>query len=133
MMIRTRRAVMAVLGVTLLLAGSVPAGAGDREPGSRIDRHLATLTERLDLTEDQQTAIRTILEECDEQTRALREKHRSQEKTDRDAARSERAEIRQACNTRIEAELSEHQIAEFRKMREERPPQKNGRPDRRRR
>lgn len=98
--------------LTLLLAA--PALA---QPGGRMDpdKRLTHLTKVLDLSEEQQQAIRPLLEEEALQVGKVFEETR--ESGQRKQMRQSVREIRTSTDTRIEAELSDEQKQRFAKLR----------------
>jgi len=76
------------------------------------------MTKRLGLSEDQQKAIRPILEE---RARAMQElRKRARAGGDRAAMRSEMQELIDNSSKQVEAVLDEKQVQEYRKLREQR-------------
>ena len=110
-----------------LLAAPVWAGEDGRGPGRGPNNQarLARLAERLDLSEAQRAEIRPIVNDNARELRALRERIRSPE-GDRMAVRAEMDAIRDRFSERIEAELTDAQIAEYRKLKQERSAERGG-------
>ncbi len=108
---RIRRAAVAgLLGLTALALAPLTAqawGRGDRGPSP--DRALERMTERLDLSAEQQGQVREILESSFAKGREAREAHRSEMET-----------IRQETQDRLAGVLSPEQMAELGQMRDER-------------
>jgi hypothetical protein len=96
-----------VLSAALIpLAASARMGRGG---GPDPDRAVAHLTDRLELTEEQQGEVRAILEEGAAEREALREAARTQMETHRDEVHARLAQV-----------LSEDQVKELDQMRETR-------------
>jgi Spy/CpxP family protein refolding chaperone len=84
----------AVLGLTLLSVAPLAAqarGRGDRPPSP--ERAAARLTRQLDLTEEQQEQVQAVLETSIQQHQELREQHRLEQDTLRDATEDQLAEV----------------------------------------
>ncbi len=111
--------------------GGAPArgamrGPGPMSPEEQIDARVAMLAHRLQLTPDQTTQLRTILQSGTEQFKALREKHLEMEKrglpSDGSAQEKMKAEVqdlRDKQDAKIAAILTPEQKVEFNKLREE--------------
>lgn len=100
---------------------AVEEGAQERRGGgggARNERILAVLTERVDLTEEQQKAVRPILDERSKTMRELRQRARNGE--DREAVRTEMDALIESSSKKVEALLTEKQLPVYRKFREER-------------
>ena len=88
----------------------------ERMPGP--DRELKTLTRVLSLTAEQQTGVKTILEQQAAEMRTLRAKNQSSPETAntpeaREARMAQAEQIRDASNTKITALLNDSQKATF--------------------
>ncbi|HEX6750265.1 MAG TPA: hypothetical protein VF092_23430 [Longimicrobium sp.] len=109
-----------------------------QDPGQRLDRQVSMLTRRLGLSSSQQTQIRRILQQRDEQFRAWRESHRDQFGGQRDGQRrdgrqggfqrgqgqrpqllAELQAIRDRSEQQIERVLTDSQRAQYRQLRDE--------------
>ncbi|MFC5864150.1 Spy/CpxP family protein refolding chaperone [Acidicapsa dinghuensis] len=100
------------------LEGPPPAQSG-RMPGP--DRELRTLTRELSLTADQQTGIKTLLEQQVQQMKALRAKFQNESPEDatpdqRQARRAQVEQIRDETDTKISALLNDEQKAKYTKI-----------------
>jgi Spy/CpxP family protein refolding chaperone len=105
-----RAAVAGLLGLTALALAPLTAqawGRGDRGPSPH--RALERMTERLDLSAEQQGQVREILESSLAKGREAREAHRSEMET-----------IRQETQDRLADLLSPEQMAELDQLRAER-------------
>ena len=117
-------AVAASLLAAPVWAGEDGKGQG-RGRGPNNQARLARLAERLDLSDEQRAEIRPIVNDNAKELRALRERIRSPE-GDRMAVRAEIDAIRDRFSERIEAELTDAQIAEYRKLKQERRAERGG-------
>lgn len=109
-------ALAAVVMVTGLFAGSealAQRGPKHHEPGQRLDRHLQMMDERLDLTDEQETQIRALLEEHAAEMRAWRDDDDS-----RDERRAHRHESMTALREEVHALLTEEQAEKLKAMHE---------------
>lgn len=117
------RSMLCLAVAASFLAAPVWAGEAGKEPGrgrgANTQAQLARLTERLDLSAQQQAEIRPILKDTAKEIHALRERIRSPE-GDRMAVRAEMDAIHDRFSERIEAELTDEQIAEYRELQQER-------------
>ncbi len=105
-----RAAVAGLLGLSVLALAPLAAqawGRGDRGPSP--ERAVERMTERLDLTAEQQEQVREVLDSSFAKGREAREAHRSEMET-----------IRQETQDRLAAVLSPAQMEELGQMREER-------------
>jgi Spy/CpxP family protein refolding chaperone len=114
---------LAMLALTPLSAEA--KGRGMREPSP--DRAVARLTERLDLTEEQQVQVRQILEESFDQRREIWDEGRAS----RDAVREQMETLKQETDDRLAEVLNEQQIEESQKLDQERVERREGRRGRR--
>jgi Spy/CpxP family protein refolding chaperone len=125
----TRLAFGAVLAAGLVLAPQAGAqseqqGRPDRggqgseriNPQQRLERRMAMLTERLQLSQQQATQIRQIMMQEQTQTQALWQK--VEDGASRESLRPEMQSIRQRTEQQIEAVLTEQQRATYRELRE---------------
>lgn len=79
-------------------------GAFDHQRGMDLDSRISRLTQRLSLTEEQQTEIRSILEQKMQKMQAMRE---------------EKKKLRQETDAKIQGVLTDEQQAEFSQLRKE--------------
>ena len=118
----------AVLAAGLVLApqagaqseqqGRPDRGRGERmDPAQRIERRVSTLTERLQLSQQQATQIRQILTDESTQMRALFEK--AQAGADRESLRPQMQSLREGTEKKIDAVLNAQQRATYAQLREE--------------
>lgn len=97
-------------------------GRGEGKRGARMspDRVLMHLSERLELTADQEDRLLPIVEESFEQRRELFESMRSREVVDRCEMRRQMEDLDAGIEERAAAVLTPAQMKEFRQIREER-------------
>lgn len=115
-----------IAGVVALLIAAPLVGQGPRGRGPDLDTHMANLTERLDLSEEQVMALRPIFEEQFEARSELLEQTQ---------AGGGRGEMRTAMQARqaetdekVKQVLTETQWAEYEKFMEERRSRRRGPP-----
>jgi Spy/CpxP family protein refolding chaperone len=110
------------------------------DPGQMMERRIALLTERLQLTERQQSQVREIFEQEREQMAALRPKSGGERQDGQNGARrqgpSEEARqqmraIRERSEQQLERVLTERQLAEYRELREAQRKERGSRQGRR--
>src|SRR5215210_1014236 len=123
--------------------GGYDHGPGDRgpgrsgqqrmDPGQRLERRVSLLTERLQLSSQQQTQVRQILTREGEQVQALfpngrgqDERSRAQDSTSRAAMRSRMQAIRTQTDQQIERVLTAQQRATYRTLQAERQKRHDG-------
>lgn len=97
--------------------GAQRGGPFSGDPAERLERQMQALDERLSLTEEQELSIRAILEEGMQGQQDLRGQLR--DPATRHVAMQTMQALRATTEAAIEAELTEDQIAAYRKMREE--------------
>ena len=110
------------VAIQLLAAPQLLAQGPGRPPD--IDALMETLTERLELSDEQVTQVRPIFED---QFRRMREAF-SQAQGDRPSMRSAMMEIRDQTDDRLAEVLTDAQMKEYRKYREEQRQQRGGPP-----
>ncbi len=103
--------------------GGPPPGQSER--GFNPDRELQMLTRSLSLTADQQTGVKTLLDQQATQMKALRAKSQSESADNagpdqRQARRAQAEQIRDETDTKISALLDETQKPKFTKLIERR-------------
>lgn len=125
MKIWNRRSVVA--GVTaVVLAFSTAAfaqrGEGKRDPQKMLDRQMSVLKDQLKLTPDQESKVRTILEDSGKKTHALMEKYGRPEpgKGPSEEQRAAMRGAREETNTQLSQVLSADQLEQFKKFQAER-------------
>lgn len=93
--------------------------------GARLDHMMAEMTKTLSLTEAQQTNIRAILEDREEEMKAMRGSSGERQRPDMEKMKA----VMDKFDEQIEAELTEKQIPLYQKMREEgKQSRQNGNP-----
>lgn len=101
-----------------LLASPVSAQGHRRGGPPDVETRLSHLTEKLDLSDEQREQLRPLLEEHDEKLRALLDRARSGE-ADRASLRGDLSDLQRDLDQKLEALLTEEQMDEFRKFRDE--------------
>ena len=86
---------------------------------ARLEKTVSELQVRLQLTGVQEIYIRSILKEGMEKQRALSEKMQGQDRRDRRSSMQAVRKQQEDTEKSIEAVLSEKQVREYRKFREE--------------
>ena len=97
-------------------------GRGDEMRGGRMspDRALMHLSERLELTGDQEERLLPLIEDSFEQRRELFENLRSQDVIERSAVRLQMGDIDADLEGKVAAVLTTEQMEEFRQIQDER-------------
>ena len=94
-----------------------PGGGRVMDDSTRINRHLSRLTEELTLTPAQQTSIRAILVDEQNQMKTLREKEPAAKTDDREARFTQMKAIRDLSQQKIADVLTAAQKTKFEKLR----------------
>ncbi len=122
-----------VLVFALLLIAAAPAWArqqsGADQPREEVQQRLERIKERLALTPQQVEQMRPVLEDEVRRLKAVREKYdgSGQSRRARREIARELRDIRSAADERLQKILTEQQMAEMKKIREERRAQLRGR------
>jgi len=99
---------------------------GERmDPAQRVERRMAKLTERLQLSTEQATRIRQFLTQEQTQMQALWQK--AEGGASRESLRPEMQAIRQRTEQQIEGVLTEQQRATYRELRDSMRKERGGR------
>ena len=99
-------------------------GRGERfNPVQMLERRVALLTERLQLSSSQQTQVRSILTEELKAMQAFRptggdDARRQENRAQRDSVRTQMRAIRERTEQRIEGVLTEQQRTKYRELRQ---------------
>ncbi len=112
MLRRSLLGVAVVLALAIGLMAMSTAWAAKGATPEKIDKHLAMLKERLNLTDVQTQKIRAILEESQMEHMAMKDKPM----TDQAAAAKMHEEHRKAMDEKIKAVLTAEQKKEYDKM-----------------
>jgi Spy/CpxP family protein refolding chaperone len=110
---------LAAIGQNLIAgqdAGQAPPAPQQAQPRNRVDRELQTMTQNLNLTDDQQAKIRPLLQDQAKQLRELRADSTIPEAD----ARAKAREIRQSTRKQIVQILTPEQREKFKEVRQER-------------
>jgi periplasmic protein CpxP/Spy len=102
-----------------LAQGPGGPGGGPRDPEAMAARQLTTMTERLKLTDEQQTKLKPILLENAKQMVEMFKKFTPGEPPSEEM-RAEMQKSRQAQNKKVDAVLTDTQKKEYQKMLSER-------------
>ena len=122
----TKRTFSGLTGVILLalavtFAFASPAAAFRKGPKKSPEEILAHMTDRLELSDEQAEQIRPIIEDQVTKRSELFEKYHHQGRESRRQMRSEMRTLIEETDKQLEPILSDEQMAELKKMREERP------------
>ncbi len=131
---RSRLTVFSIPIAFLLVAlMSAPALFGQGPPRQRqapmsVDDELATLTKDLNLTDEQVTKMKPILEESRSQMMKARERFRSQDRTEasRDQRRATMEKMTQDTDKKLAEVLSADQLKQYQDLRTQRMHQMRG-------
>ena len=121
----TKRTFSGLTGVVLLalvvtFAFASPAAAFRKGPKKSPEEILAHMTDRLELSDEQAEQIRPIIEDQVTKRSELFEKYHEQGRESRGQMRSEMRTLMEETDKQLEPILSADQMAELKKMREER-------------
>jgi len=94
-----------------------PAGFN---PGAALETFITDCSRELNLTKDQETRMRSILEEQFKEQKAYREKMRTSGNKDYRAMQKEMDRIREKTDTQLKTVLNEEQMKKFKDLREKR-------------
>lgn len=112
-----------------------PGGEGPGPGGHAPDpeKMISSMVSELELTADQETSVRTIMEAHFENMKALFEKYRPAEdgqEADRSAMKTEMDALRTDLETRLATVLTAEQLEKFREMQaKHRPPHPGQKPE----
>ena len=114
--------VLAVVAVSAALAlGAISLRAGERPfPPRSPERIVSQLSERLDLTDEQQKLLAPIIEEGFNRHRKTREKYGKQERELRRAERKERRDVENGVAEQLASILTAGQMEEYQKLKDDR-------------
>jgi len=110
-----------LLALAVTFAFASPAAAFRKGPKKSPEEILAHMTDRLQLSDEQAEQIRPIIEDQVTKRRELFEKYHEQGRESRGQMRSEMQSLVEETDKQLEPILSDEQMAELKKMREERP------------
>ncbi len=113
-------------GAVALLTTAPLLGQGQRGRGPDLDTYMASLTERLDLSEEQVTALRPIFEEQFKARSELFAQARGG--GDRGEMRAAMQELQAKADEKVEEVLTEEQRGEYEKFMEEQRSRRRGPP-----
>jgi len=110
-----------LLALVVTFAFALPAAAFRKGPKKSPEEILAHMTDRLELSDEQAEQIRPIIEDQVTKRRELFERYHEQGRKSRGQMRSEMQTLIEETDKQLEPILSDQQMAELKKMREERP------------
>lgn len=114
--------VLAVVAVSAALTlGAISLQAAERPfPPRSSERIVSQLSERLDLTAEQQKLLSPIIEESFNRHRETREKYGKQERELRRAERKERRDVESGVEGQLASILTAEQMEEYQKLKDDR-------------
>jgi protein CpxP len=112
--------VLALASTAVWAQNDAPPAGQMRPRGGNPERELQQLTQRLDLTADQQGQVKTLLAERTKKMEALRNAAPSADGSAQPAPREQMEAIRNDTDTKISALLNEDQKAKFAAFEQER-------------
>ncbi len=123
-LLKSQMARLGALSLGLGLLTVPPASAEGHEwsrptPEQMVEKHLARMTEELELTGEQIAQVRPIIEGHMAKMRALMEKHRRQGRPPGGSERKEMECLRKEMERRLEAVLTEEQMQKHREKERE--------------
>ena len=122
--------VFAVVAVgAVLTVGAISLQAAERPfPPRSPEKIVSRMSERLDLTVEQQALLTPIMEESFDRRREIEKKYGKKERELKRAAREERRAVESGVEGQLASVLTSEQMEEFRQIQEERHGKKGGRP-----
>ncbi len=112
-----------MLCIVVVLFGRAYAQPGPPsgfDPKESFDQFMTDCTRELNLTEDQESKMLSILKEQFEEQKAYREKMKKSENRDFRAMKKEMDRIRENTDEQLKPVLTDEQMEKFRSLREER-------------
>jgi Spy/CpxP family protein refolding chaperone len=109
-----------LIAVMVTVYAAMPAAADSGKHGAGFKPDMDTLTEKLELTEEQAAALHTILEEQRDKRRALIQQYKGQGHEARELLRGEFQQLKEETDQRLATVLSAEQLQEFQAWSEER-------------
>ncbi|MFA0964732.1 Spy/CpxP family protein refolding chaperone [Roseivirga sp. BDSF3-8] len=92
----------------------------DISPEERMEKHIARLDEKLELTDQQEQEIRSILEDSHEEMKGIRENIKESDEVDRTAVKEQMKALKEKTDSDILAVLDDEQDAKYTQMAEKR-------------
>lgn len=111
-----------MLCLLILLLGQAyaqPGSPAGYDPRGAFEHFMTDCTRELNLTEEQESKMRSILQEQFRQQKAYREKMKNNEHKDFRAIKQEMGRIREETDKQLKTVLSEEQMKKFQDLREE--------------
>lgn len=118
-----RAEVFLFICITVVLFGQAYAQPGPPhgfDPKEAFEQFMTDCTSELNLTEEQESKMRSILQEQFRQQKAYREEMKYSEHKDFPGMKQEMGRIREETDMQLKAVLSEEQMKKFQDLREER-------------
>ena len=112
-----------MLCIVVVLIGQAYAQPGTPpgfDPKESFDQFMTDCTRELNLTEEQESKMRSILKEQFEEQKAYREKMKKSESRDFRAMKKEMERIRENTDEQLKPVLTDEQMEKFQSLREER-------------
>ena len=117
----TSRALVTLAAASALTLGAAWARAGEGpSPPPSPARIISHLEENIGLTEEQKGLLAPVVEESHDRHREIQRKYGKQERALRRAAREERQAVASAVDTQLASILTDEQMEEYLKLKEER-------------
>ncbi|MCP4109620.1 MAG: hypothetical protein GY749_29555 [Desulfobacteraceae bacterium] len=121
-----KSSILAIIGllVIVMAASNVMASGGKR--GQTPDQIMSALKERLNLTEEQESQVRPVIEKQVESRKAIFDKYRDEPRENRKSMRDEIKQNREDTEKQLEAILSEEQMKEYKNYLNEKRSERRG-------
>ncbi len=114
-----KSSIMAVAGLLIIVMAASNAMAFGGKRGQNPEQIISALKERLTLTEEQESQVRSIIEKQVENRKAIFDKYRDQIRESRKPMKDEMKQNREDTEKQFEAILSEEQMNEYREYLDE--------------
>ena len=109
-----------IFSVSTLLGSLADAQSRSRvPPGKNADQIISDMKSRLNLTDEQETKIRPIIEEQIKKRNALIEKYQGQGHQGRESLRSEMQALGKSTEDQLQPILTKEQMGNYQKMQDE--------------
>ncbi|MCP4346477.1 MAG: hypothetical protein GY795_13230 [Desulfobacterales bacterium] len=120
-----KSSILAIAGLlVIVMAASNVMASGKR--GQTPDQIMSALKERLNLTEEQESQVRPVIEKQVESRKAIFDKYRDEPRENRKSMRDEIKQNREDTEKQLEAILSEEQMEEYRNYLNEKRSKRRG-------
>jgi Spy/CpxP family protein refolding chaperone len=111
--------ILCIVFVLCGLAYAQPGPPPGFNPKESFDQFMTDCTRELKLTKEQESEMRSILQEQFRQQKAYREEMKNSEHKDFRAMKKEMGRIREETDTQLKTVLSEEQMKKFQDLRDE--------------